>query len=360
MHNALAFQRVHQPKGHVIAHYHPKSNMAYAYNPKGPLFTRMGNVLSAAEDPLGEDGRRGQRLWLLPEEVLYLLERGTIDVRWPATAEEAADRELGLPMSLQCGYAMFIGDSDAHDGALTFERYSVYTALKRQGYIVLRAPSWNGPGRPIGKECFPPLQRRTVDVGLLHPSRWWQALFGKPAYGADRSGDGSLVAPGVYREYADIYRRLALIDFHDTSVDKLGSEDILPATDPAFRITYHVYKPNNTTFKKSAPGPPDFRIAVVDGRNTSVPTLDQLSSLLDTVPYTPPKENAHFYAKLKNGHKNVILAVVDQGITSYLRLTDSVFGKEKIYERIGQGPGAKRGGRGGGRGGRGGGRGRGR
>lgn len=335
--------------------------MAYAYNPKGPLFTRMGNVLPAAEDPLGDDGRRGQRLWLLPEEVLYLLERGTIDVRWPATPEEVAEGELGLPMSLQGGYAMFIGDSDAHDGSLTFERYSVYTALKRQGYVVLRAPSWNGPGNPIGKECFPPLQRRMADVGLFHPSRLWQALFGKPASGEEEaSGDGPLIKPRLYRDYADIYRRLALIEFHNSSTEKAGSEGVPPATDPAFRITYHVYKPNNTTFKKSAPGPPDFRIAVVDGRKTSVPTLDQLGSLLDTVPYTPPNENAHFYAKLKNGHKNVILAVVDQGITSYLRLTDSVFGKEKIYERTGRGPGAKRGGRGGGRGGRGGGRGRGR
>jgi len=334
--------------------------MAYAYNPKGPLFTRMGNVLSAAEDPLGDDGRRGQRLWLLPEEVLYLLERGTLDVRWPATPEEAAKGELGLPMSLQGGYAMFIGDFDAHDGALTFERYSVYTALKRQGYIVLRAPSWNGPGLPIAKECFPPLQRRTMDVGLLHPSRLWQAIFGKAGSGADAPGDGPLVRDGVYRTYADIYRRLALIGFHDTSINEQGQADVLPITDPAFRITYHVYKPNNTTFKKSAPGPPDFRIAVVDGRKRPVPTLDQLSSLLDTVPYTPPKQDAHFYAKIKNGYKNVILAVVDQGITSYLRLTDSVFGKERIYERMGAGPSAKRGGRGGGRGGRGGGRGRGR
>lgn len=58
------------------------------------------------------------------------------------------------------------------------------------------------------------------------------------------------------------------------------------------------------------------------------------------------------YVKFRNGHKNVILAVVDQGVTSYLRIADSGFGKEKLYERKGPGPNQKRGGaRGGARGG---------
>jgi tRNA-splicing endonuclease subunit Sen54 len=98
MHNALAFQRIHQPKHHTIATYHPESNMAYAYNPKGPLFTKMGQTLPLNEDPLGNE-RRGHRLWLLPEEALYLLERGTLDIRWPANDEEIAAGDMGLHMS---------------------------------------------------------------------------------------------------------------------------------------------------------------------------------------------------------------------------------------------------------------------
>jgi tRNA-splicing endonuclease subunit Sen54 len=82
--------------------------------------------------------------------------------------------------------------------------------------------------------------------------------------------------------------------------------------------------------------------------------LEQLSSLLETTPYDPPLENVQLYGKLRWGYKNVILAIVDQGVTSYLRVADTVFGKERIYERASKGPGAKRGGRGGGRGGRGG------
>jgi tRNA-splicing endonuclease subunit Sen54 len=179
-------------------------------------------------------------------------------------------------------------------------------------------------------------------------------MFSKTVEAGVTSDEDSLVSPGLYRNYNDIYRRLAIIDFHDSSAARQPSSPEIPETDPAFRITYHVYKPGSTTYKKSDPGPPDFRIAVVNGRENPVPTLEQISSLLETTPYDPPLENVQLYGKLRWGYKNVILAIVDQGVTSYLRVADTVFGKERIYERASKGPGAKRGGRGGGRGGRGG------
>ena len=77
---------------------------------------------------------------------------------------------------------------------------------------------------------------------------------------------------------------------------------------------------------------------------------------METAPYDPPAGTAQMYQKLKHGYKNVVLAVGDQGVVSYLRLADAGFGIEKLYDRKGRGPGGKRGGRGG----RGGGRGRGR
>jgi len=154
---------------------------------------------------------------------------------------------------------------------------------------------------------------------------------------------------------ADVYRRLALVPGYDPSV---RDENAPRPTDPSFRITYHLWKPGSTTYKKSDPGPPDFRIAVVDARETSMPTLAQLSGLLDTTPYRPPQESGQMYAKFRNGHKNVILAIVDQGVTSYLRFADAGFGREKLYERKGPGPNQKRGGGRGGRGGHRGGRGR--
>jgi len=154
----------------------------------------------------------------------------------------------------------------------------------------------------------------------------------------------------------NMYRLLSLIPYHNPTLPP--SSPPTPTT-PPFRITYHIYKPS-PTFKKSSPGPPDFRIAVINARESSVPTLAQLSALLESTPYDPPPKSMEkqVYQRLKHGYRNVVLAVVDQGVVSYLRVADAGFGQERIYERFGRGGGGKRGGRGGGRGGRGRGRGR--
>jgi len=110
-----------------------------------------------------------------------------------------------------------------------------------------------------------------------------------------------------------------------------------------FRITFDVYKPVSQ-FKKSSPGPPDYRIAVVNARDTSVPTLAELNDLLATTPYDPPTQMSQMYQKLKYGCRNIILAIVDNGIPSYIRIADASFEEEKLYERLGRGRGNKRGG----------------
>lgn len=326
--------------------------MAYCHNPKGPHFAKMGNVLSAQEDPFGNDERRGQRMWLLPEEVLWLLERGALDVRWPATEDDTDSGDgMGLPMSLQGAYAMFLGDESTHDGALTFERYTVYAGLKRSGYTVHRAPSWDSDTGPPGRECYaklPATPRLPWYVGLLNYYTSWWTVWTPDSTRKEPQipQDGPLVPPKHYHSYSEIYRRLALINFHDPTTQLGPSDPEYFVTDPAFRITYLAWKPGSQTYKKSAPGLPDFRIAVVNARETTVPTLDQLSALIETTPYDPPAASAQSYAKLKNGYKNVILAVVDQGVVSYLRIADAAFGREKLYHRTSRPSGGKRGGRG--------------
>ena len=65
------------------------------------------------------------------------------------------------------------------------------------------------------------------------------------------------------------------------------------------------------------------------------------------------RDKGKSYLRLRHGFRNCVLAVVDQGVVSYLRVGEVGFGMEKMYERVG----GKRGGKGG-RGGRGRGRGR--
>lgn len=118
-------------------------------------------------------------------------------------------------------------------------------------------------------------------------------------------------------------------------------------TETPFRVVFHVYKPS-TPFKKTAPPTPDFRIAVINTRETtSIPTLGQLGALLESTPLDPPqgdKMKRLLYMRLRHGYRSVVLAVVDQGVVSYLRVADSAFGKEKLYNTVNGPSGPKRGG----------------
>lgn len=207
MHNALAYPRLHNPKTRVVGIYCPTGLLKPAqagWSSSAAKESSEHAVVKECEEedkdkdkdkeriaplkkktpPLHGIGRgtcvcvpspRGQhfrtvgrsdhwnRVWLLPEEALYLLERGSLDIRWPAPAggrgygEDAAgsadtdtergqgenveDVDGGVPMSLQAAYACFLGR-----GGLTLERYIVYAGLRRGGYAVIRAPSWDDSG----------------------------------------------------------------------------------------------------------------------------------------------------------------------------------------------------------------------
>ncbi|KAL8709222.1 MAG: hypothetical protein Q9220_005965 [cf. Caloplaca sp. 1 TL-2023] len=307
----------------------------------------------------------------------------------------------GIPMSLQACYAHFIG----RDG-LTLERYTVYAGLKRSGYIVTRAPGWYGDASissSLDTVEAPPQNQEKQQVDGKGDGIWqwlYNLLFTsdgekRKAERRRREPLGPLVKPGLYRSYStshlpqfsryafvqclymyvwvlgDIYRLLSLIPSHDptTPTTTTASPSLSPSTDdPPLTIHFHLHKPR-PNYRKTAPPPPDYHIHVISARDTpSFPTLSQLDSLMSSVPFAPPPDTEkRKMQRLKHGWRNVLLAVVDQGVVSYLRVADAGFGVERMYERSSGGAGGqgKRGGRGGGggrgRGGRGkGGRGRGR
>ncbi|KAJ5925725.1 tRNA-splicing endonuclease subunit Sen54 [Penicillium verhagenii] len=337
MHNALSHPRVHHPKGRVVGFYAPDGfspppeyiesakpkgearglNISpdacvYIVNPKGTFFKNMGQT------------DRWNRVWILPEEALYMIERGSLDIRWPVSltgvtpgsADDGED-DGSLPMSLQAAYACFMGH-----GNLTLERYSVFTSLKRLGYSVLRAPGWNDSAKPEGsasneeekekekeKDAYAQLRYRGAGLaGILASISDW---IHDPMSTANTAA-GPVVGCGIHRSYA-------------------GSLDTIAP----FRVVFHVYKPS-TQLKKTALPTPDFRIAVVNTREqTTIPTLPQLGALLESTPIDPPsgeKMSRLMYMRLRHGYRNVVLAVVDQGVTSYLRIADAAFGKEKLFD----------------------------
>ncbi|KAL2870665.1 tRNA-splicing endonuclease subunit sen54 N-term-domain-containing protein [Aspergillus lucknowensis] len=348
MHNALSYPRLHNPKNIVVGVYAPNGPApapsatskldtiaehspgkkpaptsigvspdacVYVTNPKGQLFRTIGQA------------DRWSRIWLLPEEALYLLERGSLDIRWPRCAvgdgEEDDVEDSGIPMSLQAAYACFLGH-----GGLTMERFSVYTGLRRLGYTVIRAPGWTqdsnieAAGAKSSDELENQLLRRQGPglAGIF--TRFLEWLHASPP----TTAMGPVVGFGFHRGYVDLFRKLSLIPYYDPATASPSS-----ATLP-YAVVFHVYKPS-THIRKSAPPSPDFRIAVVNTRtNTTMPTLSQIGTLLESTPFDPPAANKPLYVRLRHGQRNVILAAVDQGVVSYLRVADAAFGKEKIYQ----------------------------
>ncbi|PLN83934.1 putative tRNA splicing endonuclease subunit [Aspergillus taichungensis] len=303
----------------------PAESCVYVTNPKGQYFKTIGRA------------DRWNRVWLLPEEALYLLERGSLDIRWPISSTgcsgESETADSGIPMSLQAAYACFLGH-----GGLNMERFSVYTGLRRLGYTLVRAPGWYDDADEGDCSAEDAQTQSRQGPGLAGVfGRFMQWLSDSPSCPVA----GPLVGLGIHRSYDDIYRKLSIIPWHDPTAPRSESRP----TSPPFRVVFHVYKPS-TPFRKSAPPPADFRIAVVNARETAVPTLAQMSALLESTPLDPPKGvkmDRVLSLRLRQGYRSVILAVVDQGVVSYLRVADSAFGKEKLYKLQGPKPNQKRG-----------------
>ncbi|KAL2255159.1 hypothetical protein VTK26DRAFT_3980 [Humicola hyalothermophila] len=270
--------------------------------------------------------------WLLPEEALYLVERGSLDLWWPlkgleeifpaetpstttpagkeageAAGEEVDEYELGFPLSLQAAYALLIGE-DGERGKVSLQKFQVYSNLKRCGYNVLRAP-------PAPKHPAPaPISPSTTPQKKPSLWQWFTSLLTSSP--APHKPYGPLVQPGLYRSYAAIYRQMALLPLHDPSLPTTATT--APPTRAPFTTHYHVWKAAQKWTKLRHP-PPDFRLAVVDAQDSAVPLLEDIAPLLASAPPAPPKAEwaghpGRVYARLKHGHRHVLLAVVDHGV----------------------------------------------
>ena len=301
------------------------------------------------------------RDWLLPEEALYLVERGSLDLWWPLKgleeifppdgtadaakeegedAEEVDEYDVGFPLSLQAAYALLIGE-DGERGKINLQKFQVYSNLKRCGYNILRAP--------------PTIKHPATKPATTTLWQWFASLLTKTPY---HPPYGPLVQPGLYRSYASIYRQMALLPRHIPSATPPTTPN---NTHDPYTIHFHVWKSAQKWTKLRHP-PPDFQLAVVDAQETSVPTGAEITALLAATPPAPGKPEwagpGRIYARLKHGYRNVLVAVVDHGVINYMRFADGTFGVEEVFRRFdyrggggGRGGGKKGGGRNNGRGG---------
>ncbi|KAJ7600989.1 tRNA-splicing endonuclease subunit sen54 N-term-domain-containing protein [Mycena floridula] len=383
---ALGGERGGSSKSLSHAIWYPSLGRAHVVVARGTL---VGNIGHSVPRPVEDSDKMHKRLELLPEETIYLVERGSMFCWKARKTEDKAEDAIemhGIPMTVQQAYTDMIG----RDG-LTPEKYQVYTYLKRLGYNVTRhepptevypraaafpaavmAPTSNSYTIPTYPSLFQKIWASTFGRMFAKVRDWWHPVT-LPRWMWTGRRDG----------YSYIFRSLRFIPYgHQIPLftpeprkERLSRQEETP-----YKPFWNVYKPP-TPFKKSAPPPPDYMIVVVDARKTSMPSLRELTDLFEIypeVPVPPPKKRfpptsaskpsaspqaprppsrpttiigrisawilgerkrsgpqtprgPNPFPALRAGHKMVIIAAVDNGNISFYRFAEGVFGSWEMH-----------------------------
>ncbi|KAG8681370.1 tRNA-splicing endonuclease subunit sen54, partial [Ceratobasidium sp. 395] len=288
MFEALRGSRGASSKTISYAIWYPEIARAHVIAARGTHFSVLGHsaVRPAGSTDSGPN-KPQKRLELMPEEALYLMERGSLfcwrDYEAPIALIACSDNTLdledcdlsyGTPMTVQQAFVEMIGEGklDIHSPE---SARKVYAYLKRLGYVVGRtiAPA-NTPHYPL-----PPPNNTTSPQ-----SEGWVC-------GHDRLPPASTRCYVTFRFdkaeislLASIFASLRSIRAgHDMP---LRLHPLRPPTDE-FKIFWNVWKPS-TPWRKLEVPKPDFEIAVVDARKTPIPDIYQLSTLFSSVEPRPP------------------------------------------------------------------------
>jgi tRNA-splicing endonuclease subunit Sen54 len=273
----------------TYATWYPSISRAHVPIPLGIHFASLGHSVArpsaGANYPsitdLSQPKRTEQkRLELLPEEALYLIERGTLACS--LAYDEASLSVAGPiqpPMSVQQAYASMIGTAD-----LTLEKYQVFAYLKRLGYVVTRAEPPT-PAYPGFERQAKPATSTVTQTGwlekiflflsfpftsmarLMHSSHidWW-----KPVSLQGLKPTSSCLfrlhhVSAVYTDACDVaslfqaIRRIASPAGHAVPL----IQDTSSNSKSPYKVFYNLYKPV-TPYKKTAPAEPDFEVVVIE------------------------------------------------------------------------------------------------
>ncbi|KAK9895315.1 hypothetical protein P389DRAFT_197375 [Cystobasidium minutum MCA 4210] len=329
---------------------------------------------------MGAYDHERKRMELMPEEALYLIERGSIEC-W------TSDVNPTVPMSVQHAWSIMICAAE-----MTPERYQVYAFLKRLGYTVVRSGASPSPMNELTSDNTLKLYD-IIDLARSFISRLFTpislaftflkntiapyTLSSLERLNAVAKGyRTSLVGQERWFTYDQVFSSLQFVKAGSKADIGINKRRMNP-----YRVFFNVYKPV-TKYKKTNPPPPDFRIGAISAQTTAMPDLWDFQNIfaeLDEMPtpshvlmgvqssitsiwhyvtsyFQATNAAAHLptagkkshnnssnnnnrprrpaqpsltrpapYAKLKNGSKSAIIAVVDNGTVSFQRFGESDF-----------------------------------
>ncbi|KDR82508.1 hypothetical protein GALMADRAFT_237839 [Galerina marginata CBS 339.88] len=286
MFKTICATRTISNKAISYATWHPDFARAHVTVARGIHFSNMGH--STPRPVLGDDGttKIQKRLELLPEEAIYLIERGSLfcwkQIDLDIGNLPGLDDVGGSPMTVQQAFSEMTGKED-----LTLEKFQVYAYLKRLGYVVTRAdppdPYYPLPPSLVVPNpsssilhritCIFPSWVSSIFQNLLRAFNWWRPLRINRWLHHDKT-------------YTSLFRSLRFIPAGHAVPLKPSSSTLSNRKSSPYRIFFNLYKPS-TPFRKSAPPPPNFQIVVVNARTTPMPTLQELTDLFDVLPEVP-------------------------------------------------------------------------
>ncbi|ORX34768.1 hypothetical protein BD324DRAFT_583229 [Kockovaella imperatae] len=358
----------------------PSSPYPRILTTRGHLMDSMG--ISISGPAVKPQKRRQTHTELLPEEALYLLERGSLQIWIPNTAKvnggstpsnvDWNDTDFGfedcIEMSVMQGFSFFLGK----DG-LTWERYQAYAYLKRLGYTVQRSRRFL-PTRFLGGTSESAAQLPLSNPGLPPFRSWWLSIpvVLRRCFGAL----GTVISRLLWhRSWSrrQVLERSALQGWSGRTYSSIGlhlhcsqsglstwGRARMTRIAPSDRMTnpytpfWHVWKPDRPWSKaqwdkSSAAGlarqPFDFAVAAVDARAEPLPSLEQLDEIFDSLPQetdtrprpvvdgvtavtttaqAPPQPNrpspkGRSVPSIRNGDRAFVVAVNDSGNQGWVR-----------------------------------------
>ncbi|KAN0063993.1 tRNA-splicing endonuclease subunit sen54 [Thecaphora frezii] len=361
---AISGQRRTINKGLTTASWDDDIQRAVVHELQGKLFETTGQIAKRQVLVPTTEGQPQckivSRNELLPEEALFMLERGSLLLFArppPESRDEAGKAHHQVePMSLQQAFSRLVSDASG----LTRERYQIYVYLKRLGYVVQRAddvdrirsapppptnadrkrkkaaafdaaatpsPSTEADKAADAKGILADPKRpiklvNDLDLLLYIPRRlaqlagdavrWLAAwlrqvssqmvrvasrVVGKlVGYGRSPTttttstlGLGSgrrrgLLGTTTWDSYNGIYDTLQIVPSgHERHLPAQTQARACASPEADLRPFYYAWRPA-TSYRKTHPPPPEFRIAIVDAQKQPVPSAWEFETMFDAVP----------------------------------------------------------------------------
>lgn len=367
-------------KNQVKAIYIPDEHEALVLSPKGTFLQTMGNA------------GHGDKLWLNFNEFLYLAERGTVTPYYLKNDSIPLDilyeDENLLPLGIEDIYAFFKTQRE-------MDEFSVYAHLKRLGFVVNRISdkdttyySTVQTGRL--KSCTHSLFRQVTTLFVSQKTNLFNALFYNPLHYKFTKYTST---PQIYAKLKHLIPHVWVPkNLNQLQEIKKNSQD-QKCTSNFLELTYNVWKPQ-TNYKKKNPNLPDYQVLVYNKNDNKqhFPTNDDLKHIFNSLNYkfefleevdddfnwddhsyinniprsvalmqnqkkkqdgkstsksnnqAKPNKNknkktrvpsttphAKQMRRLKNGYRSFLLAVMDNGIISFIKISEADFGSEDVW-----------------------------